>query len=237
MSNRFARSGEEKFSGVEWSDGKLGSPILADFAALFECRTQHQYEGGDHIILVGEVIDYEARDKPPLLFHAGRYVERRPRPHARDEESVDTEHGRFTDDFLFYLISRAHFQTSRPARRKLAELGSTIEEYLVLALLSMEAPLSRTSIIEKLAHTGNSPGPDQLEHMVNGSLLHSGPAGYDLADAGRKLFVETLAYGKAFEADLAEHFTLAELAETKRVLRRIIELSGKDVPIAWREAR
>ena len=234
LSNRFARSGEDKFSGVDWSDGALGSPIFGRYAALFQCRTRHQYEGGDHIILVGEVVDYEAREEAPLLFHAGRYVERRPRPPGEGADPVDIEHGRFSDDFLFYLISRAHFQTSRPARRKLAELGSSMEEYLALALLSMEAPLEEHEIADKLAHTGSTPEPGQLGRMVERGLLRSGPQGYDLADQGRKLFVETLAYGKAFEADLADHFTPAELAETKRVLRRIIELTGADVPIAWR---
>jgi 3-hydroxy-9,10-secoandrosta-1,3,5(10)-triene-9,17-dione monooxygenase reductase component len=234
LSNRFARSGEDKFGGVAWSRGTLGSPVFDEHAALFQCRTRHQYEGGDHIILVGEVVDYEAREQAPLLFHAGRYAERRPRTRGEAGESVDTEHGRFSDDFLFYLISRAHFQTSRPTRRRLAELGSSMEEYLTLAVLSMEAPLTRDAIGQRLSHTGHAPAPRALEYMVRKKLLQRVPGGFDLAEAGRELFVETLAYGKAFEADLANHFTAAELAETKRVLRRIIELSGEDVPIGWR---
>lgn len=236
LSNRFARSGEDKFSEVEWSDGQLGSPVFDEHAALFQCKTRHQYEGGDHIILVGEVVDYEARDEAPLLFHAGSYAERRPRPRGGVEESVDTEHGRFSDDFLFYLISRAHFQTSRPTREKLAELGSSMEEYLTLAVLSMEAPLTRDEIGQRLIHTGHAPAPRLLDYMTRRKLIKEVDRvrGFDLAEEGRKLFVETLAYGKAFEADLANHFTPAELAETKRVLRRIIDLSGKDVPISWR---
>jgi 3-hydroxy-9,10-secoandrosta-1,3,5(10)-triene-9,17-dione monooxygenase reductase component len=236
LSNRFARSGEDKFGDVRWSDGQLGSPVFDQHAALFQCKTRHQYEGGDHLILVGEVVDYEARDEAPLLFHAGRYAERRPRPKGGTEEPVDTEHGRFSDDFLFYLISRAHFQTSRPTREKLAKLGSSMEEYLTLAVLSMEAPLTRDEIGQRLMHTGHAPSPRLLDYMTRQKLIKEVDRmrSFDLAEEGRKLFVETLAYGKAFEADLANHFTAAELAETKRVLRRIIDLSGKDVPIGWR---
>lgn len=235
LSNRFARSGEDKFAGVEWRDGILGSPVFDRHAALFQCRTRHQYEGGDHVILVGEVVDFEAREEAPLLFHGGRYAEHRPRPEGETGESVDTEHGRFSDDFLFYLISRAHFQTSQPTREKLEQLGSSMEEYLTLAVLSMESPLDQQELGTRLAHTGHAPSKRLLDLMARKKLIAASDGRYDLADEGRKLFVETLAFGKALEADLANHFTPGELADTKRVLRRIIELTGKDVPIGWRD--
>ena len=177
---------------------------------------------------------FEARDAAPLLFHGGRYAERRPRPANEKVETVDVEHGTFSDDFLFYLISRAHFQTSLPTRLRLAEVGLSMAEYMTLALLSMEAPLSAEALTERLAHTGHLPDHDLLAEMKGRGLVRSEAAGYDLADTGRALFVETLAFGKALEADLANHFTAAEIAETKRVLRRIIELTGDQVPIHWR---
>lgn len=235
LSNRFARSGEDKFSGMEWQDGVLGSPVFAEHAAIFECKTRHQYEGGDHVIFVGEVISFEARDEAPLLFHGGSYAERRPRPKTQALESVNTENGEFSDDFLFYLISRAHFQTSRPTREKLNELGSSMEEYLTLAVLSMEAPLTHAEIGKRLAHTGHAPSPRLLDRMTRNNLLRMSKEAFEVAEGGRKLFIETLAFGKAMEADLADHFTAAELSETKRILRRIVELTGKDVPIGWRE--
>lgn len=228
LSNRFARSGEDKFAGVEWSEGRLGSPVLAHYAALFECRTRHQYEGGDHIIMVGEVVDFEARDEAPLLFHGGRYAEHRPRPEGEAGASVDLEHGRFSDDFLFQLISRAHYRTSAPTRRKLAELDLSMDAYMVLAILSMEAPLDAATLEARLAETGHSPGTGGLEGMASTGLLVETGAGYDLTEDGRKRFLEALAVGKAFEADLADHFSEPELAEAKRVLRRIIDLTGKD---------
>lgn len=234
LSNRFARSGEDKFAGVEWQVGKLGPPILSDYAALFECRTRHEYEGGDHVILVGEVVAHDARDQPPLLFHGGRYAERRPRLPADNSQSVDIEHGRFTDDFLFYLISRAHFQTSWPTRQRLAENGLGMGQYLTLALLSMDMPLPGDEIARRLVHTGHTPDAAALEAMAAQGLLKTGEGGFALTEQGRNQLVETLAFGKALEADLADHFTVAELAETKAVLRRIIELTGADVPIGWR---
>lgn len=235
LSNRFARSGENKFDGIAWSEGQMGSPVFAEYAALFECRTRHQYEGGDHIIFVGEVLAYETCDAAPLLFHAGRYAERRPREKAPEKAFVDVESGKFSDDFMFYLISRAHFQTSRPIREKLAASNASMADYLTLAMLSMEAPLTQRDLALRLAHTGHSPEAGLLDDMVRrGLIAQDDIGGFAMARDGRELFIETLAYGRALEEDLADHFTPTELAETKRVLRRIIELSGTDVPLDWR---
>lgn len=234
LSNRFARSGEDKFAGVDWRAGELGSPLLDEFAARFECRTRHEYEGGDHVILVGEVVAFESRDVAPLLFHGGRYAERRPRPAGATEPTVDVEHGRFGDDFLFYLLSRAHFQTSRPVRERLAGEGMAMEHHLTMALLSMDSPLAASEVHRRLGHTGHAPDAATLEAMGAAGMIVEGRGGWTLTEAGRERLIETLAFGKALEADLADHFTPAELAETKAVLRRIIELTGEDVPIDWR---
>ena len=77
LSNRFARSGTDKFADLDWREGTLGSPILGTHAALFECETRHLYDGGDHVIMVGEVRAFEARDAEPLIFHAGNYAKTR----------------------------------------------------------------------------------------------------------------------------------------------------------------
>ena len=86
----------DKFAGLEWEAGELGSPLFPDFAARFECKTRHEYEGGDHVILVGEVVAFEANDVPPLLFHAGSYARRRfqARDAAQDilNEVIAVEH-------------------------------------------------------------------------------------------------------------------------------------------------
>ena len=85
LSDRFARSGADKFDGIEWLRGELGSPVFPEFAARFECRTRHEYEGGDHVILVGEVVAFEAHDVAPLLFHAGSYARHQPDSDATAE--------------------------------------------------------------------------------------------------------------------------------------------------------
>ena len=234
LSNRFARSGADKFDGIGWSEGVRGSPVLDEYAALFQCVTRYRYDGGDHVILVGEVIEYEANDAAPLLFHGGRYAERRARLSAAGT-SVDLDEGRFTDDFLSYLIARAHYQLSFPTRRHLEQSGVSHEDYLVLAALSMEAPLSDRDLSQIVRHTGFLPSFDHLDNMARRGLLIQIDNAFDMAERGRELFIETLADGKAFEEDLSSHLSAGEIFEAKRVLKKIIDLTGSGIPLGWRD--
>jgi flavin reductase (DIM6/NTAB) family NADH-FMN oxidoreductase RutF len=68
-------------AGVDqWSDwpcrpGRLTSaPLLEDALAWLECRTWATYDGGDHTIVVGEVIDLSIGvDVAPLLYYRSDY--------------------------------------------------------------------------------------------------------------------------------------------------------------------
>jgi 3-hydroxy-9,10-secoandrosta-1,3,5(10)-triene-9,17-dione monooxygenase reductase component len=113
--------------------------------------------------------------------------------------------------------------------------GSGMTEYLTMALLSMEAPLAAIEVEKRLAHTGHAPSADAVQQMIDKDLIIENEAGFQLSAKGREQFVETLAYGKSFEDTLADHLTTGEIADTKQMLRLIIDLSGKDVPISWRE--
>jgi flavin reductase (DIM6/NTAB) family NADH-FMN oxidoreductase RutF len=52
-----------------------GAPVLDDALAALECRTTAVHDGGDHVIVVGEVVGIaEPGDgRGPLLHYAGRY--------------------------------------------------------------------------------------------------------------------------------------------------------------------
>jgi len=74
LSKCFARRHTDKFGGIETSKGLGGTPVLPEHAALLECKTAHHYAGGDHVIIVGEVIKYSRKDMAPLVIHAGQYT-------------------------------------------------------------------------------------------------------------------------------------------------------------------
>ncbi|HEY1237326.1 MAG TPA: flavin reductase family protein [Solirubrobacterales bacterium] len=62
----------EKWDGVEWSE-REGLPRLAGALVWVACELRDLIDGGDHLILTGNVIEAEAGDGEPLLFHRGDY--------------------------------------------------------------------------------------------------------------------------------------------------------------------
>jgi flavin reductase (DIM6/NTAB) family NADH-FMN oxidoreductase RutF len=79
---KFARSGDDKFNGVEFSEGLGGAPMFAGCLAQFECRNVAQHEGGDHVIIVGEVERFDTADGEPLIFFRGQLGDLAPVPKA-----------------------------------------------------------------------------------------------------------------------------------------------------------
>uniref|UniRef100_UPI003BAC36EF flavin reductase family protein n=1 Tax=Stappia sp. TaxID=1870903 RepID=UPI003BAC36EF len=77
LSDRFARSVEDRFAGVDWTPGVCGMPVLAGVTAVFECVNDTRVDGGDHVVFLGRVEAFEEQDRVPLVFHSGRYA----RPH------------------------------------------------------------------------------------------------------------------------------------------------------------
>ncbi|MFT6407682.1 MAG: 3-hydroxy-9,10-secoandrosta-1,3,5(10)-triene-9,17-dione monooxygenase reductase component [Arenicella sp.] len=61
------------FEDAEWFEGLNKVPQLPHVSARFHCQTAHLYEGGDHIIIVGSVLEYESEADQPLVFFQGDY--------------------------------------------------------------------------------------------------------------------------------------------------------------------
>ena len=62
----------EKWAEVEWSE-RQGLPRLDGALVWIACELRDLIDGGDHLVLTGNVIEAEARDGQPLLFHRGDY--------------------------------------------------------------------------------------------------------------------------------------------------------------------
>ncbi|WP_321470199.1 flavin reductase family protein [uncultured Paludibaculum sp.] len=75
LSVRFASSHPNRFEGLDWTVGELGSPILTNSLAVIQCQTKRKIAAGDHTIFLGEVRKVDVREGKPLLYHAGGYLE------------------------------------------------------------------------------------------------------------------------------------------------------------------
>jgi flavin reductase (DIM6/NTAB) family NADH-FMN oxidoreductase RutF len=73
LAEHFARFGELP-PGLAFAEGPGGIPLLDGVVARFECRHAAGHDGGDHLIVVGEVLRLTTTDTPPLLFDRGAFI-------------------------------------------------------------------------------------------------------------------------------------------------------------------
>ncbi len=76
LSDRFAKKGDDKFSGVAHAAGSTGAPVLAGTLLAVECTVKAVLPGGDHEIFCGAVEQVRANhaeSAEPLLYYGGQY--------------------------------------------------------------------------------------------------------------------------------------------------------------------
>jgi flavin reductase (DIM6/NTAB) family NADH-FMN oxidoreductase RutF len=72
LCQHFSSTIPDLFSDIAWQPSPNGQPILDGVVASLECRTWNLVEGGDHIIILGEVLAHHHNDKAPLIFAKGQ---------------------------------------------------------------------------------------------------------------------------------------------------------------------
>jgi 3-hydroxy-9,10-secoandrosta-1,3,5(10)-triene-9,17-dione monooxygenase reductase component len=74
LAQAFAADGWAPFDDYAFEPGIGGAPLLAGCCARLQCRHAAGHDGGDHLIVVGEVLAHETSDAPPLIFHRGTWA-------------------------------------------------------------------------------------------------------------------------------------------------------------------
>ena len=72
LASRFLRGGAG-FDGLAVTASGDGNPVLPDAIARFDCHQHALHDGGDHLIIVGRVVQFQMRQAPPLVFSQGGY--------------------------------------------------------------------------------------------------------------------------------------------------------------------
>jgi len=74
ISRQFAAHAGDKWSGIKYELGTHGCPILDGTLSYIECMTDNIYDGGDHSIITGKVVNlHVAEGVEPLLHYRGKY--------------------------------------------------------------------------------------------------------------------------------------------------------------------
>ena len=73
VSRRFATKGIDKFADLNWHAGSNGAALIDGALGQVECLITSCHDGGDHTIVVGEILNVAADGERPLLFFKGKY--------------------------------------------------------------------------------------------------------------------------------------------------------------------
>lgn len=235
LSNLFARAGEDKFGQQELEQGVSDAPLLTGCSARFQCKTMFQYEGGDHIIFVGEVLSYDRTPRPPLLYVTGKYALASHKALAVSTEAqADTADSLYSENLLGYLLGRAHYQFLGGIRALLNERGLSDADFFVLSLLSVREPLGAAEIAAHIAYTGIDVGAVLLQQLCDRGLLQKNEqSAYVLTASGRDSILHAIAAAKAEEADVVERLGEAESALLRNLLKQFIRATDPGLPKLW----
>jgi len=73
LSHDFSSEDPAHFAATGYDTGVENLPLLKSYAALLQCEVGNRHEEGDHVIMIGRVLELENRVAEPLVFCAGQY--------------------------------------------------------------------------------------------------------------------------------------------------------------------
>ncbi len=226
LSTQFASKGIDRFGGLALERGPDGIPMLPDCMARFACKLAYQYEGGDHVIFVGEIVDFSHSARKPLVFHGGRYGMLLPKQIAAAVERADALSNLSSDDLL-YQVSNAYLRTRQAVVEKLASDGWTAEEYAVLSIVGREDGLCVPEIVARSEKfRGQAISGAIVQKLIARGLLREddstdGQAKVRLTREGRLSVMELVAIRKSSEADVQGSLDPSEVQLLKHLLSRL----------------
>ncbi len=223
MSNHFARQQEDKFVDVDYELNACGIPVLSGCSAVFHCKNRFQYEGGDHIIIVGEVEQFTASERNSLLFHGGSYAvsEKHPVTAPANADS-NPEFRSFADDYLEYLLARSYYQMHQKMAAVLEKQALDDQEFRIMASLSGLGACNLSLLCHyTVLSAGELEAP--LLKLQERGLLEINNGEILLTEAGHNKLAPLLAATRTNEAEALGSFSAQEALTLKSALRRIID--------------
>jgi 3-hydroxy-9,10-secoandrosta-1,3,5(10)-triene-9,17-dione monooxygenase reductase component len=238
LSNRFAKSGKNKFDGVETIPGAGGVPLLPGCTARLQCKTSFRYEGGDHIIFVGEVLDFDRNEVPPLVFHGGRYAvaTSKSAEYALSGAAPDAS-ASFSENFIGYLLARAHFQFYSQVRPHVRSHGLTDSEYFLLTVLSVKQQCAVEDLDARFGYTGHAITPALVLGLAARGLVavwqEDGREACALSNSGREVVLHVIAAAQAIASGMQAQLGDWETVALKNLLKQFIAQTDPGLAHPW----
>jgi 3-hydroxy-9,10-secoandrosta-1,3,5(10)-triene-9,17-dione monooxygenase reductase component len=237
LSNLFASKGADKFAGLTLDKGLTNAPLLSDCTARLQCRSAFQYDGGDHIILVGEVLKFDNSNKPPLAFLGGQYALTARKPYEGVSLSVQEESlsAYYNENLLGYLVGRTHFQLLEGLSLKTHETPLSDVEFYVLSTLCIRDNVNITELNQYLNQTQCNVQLTELNELRTADLIAIESPGdrICLTHKGRELIVQHIAKAKILEEKIVASLGEGEILALKLLLKKVIKATDKNTPDLW----
>jgi 3-hydroxy-9,10-secoandrosta-1,3,5(10)-triene-9,17-dione monooxygenase reductase component len=228
LAARFAQRGVERFAGLRLERGHGNTPLIDGCSARFECRALHHYEGGDHLIIVGEVLKFEHFERPALAFHGGKYALSLKKAADPKAIAVNPENGELTLDLngLNMLLGIAYRHIRHKLEPLLHNFGLTEHDYWILHMVGIEGGRKVALLDHLLRFTGSGATTARCIGLADRGYLSvegdGGEARTQLAPVGRQALMAMSAATKSAEIAAEAGLDFAEAQMLRQLLRRLI---------------
>lgn len=245
LSSHFARSvsGQEKFNEVPYEPGLGNAPLLSQCTARLQCRTTNLYDGGDHIILVGEVLTFDKCDTPPLVFQRGSYAIATSTAQPAVIPSGGDPRNFGEDSPILYLLSTAYLHFSAKLRDATTRLNLNSMESLILSALGARDGRTYHELATLARYAGSSVCPEAINDLVARGFIQvqeSSTASAEddhahimLSPSGRAVVDQIQVASEALEDELMTQLGVPETLALRALLTRFVRTYNPTIPYTW----
>lgn len=221
LSNRFAKPGADKFASVTLETGRAGVPLIADCAARIECERHAVFEGGDHLIVVGKVVDLVRSDRRPLVFAQGRYGVVAPHPGTLGEGVDDAADLHPYDDFLVPLLFRAYNHMFRALSGTLEAEEATGAQMRILAILAAGGAAADETVLTRTMLSQSS-FQEARQTLLATGFIAEGPQMLEITAAGRARLADLVRQAADLEHRSTGGLDRTEVEMLRTLLRKLV---------------
>lgn len=235
LANRFAKRGAFKFASLEIETGLGGVPLLPACTTRMQCKTAYRYDGGDHIIMVGEVMHFDHSDIPPLVYQRGNYaIATRKELVDEAEALIKAASGAHISNNspISHLLGIAYFQLYGKLREYGAQQDLNDTEFFILNALAAREGRSLDELNRLFVYAGHSPLFSVIDDLTARGLLqvvaerneaNSSDLFY-LTSLGHTLAQKIGEAGAQIEAEMMSKMGTVDGIALRTLLRRFINI-------------
>lgn len=222
LSNKFARSKDDKYADVVFDLGEGNAPLLNECSAVFECERHSILEGGDHWIILGRVVNFQDNGRSPLLYHQGAYSSVLPHPSLNAKAATPAEifPGRLYDN-MYYLLTQAVRAYTNDYQPKQLASGFRTSEARMLLVLESKTATSKECLQREVAMPAREI-EQAAEILVRKGLMVDTGHSYELTEQGAHSAQMLYQIAESHQQDVFGAYSDQDKALFKKMLKDLI---------------